>query len=177
MRLADADGPAAVSIAALADKLSVKPPSLYAHVGGLDDVWRRLGVRGLRMLASEIGRAVEGRSGDDALRALAIAYRDFAREHPGLYEASQRSVALADDPDATTAGNEVVSVVVRGLRGYDLAGDDAVHAVRMLRVALHGFVTLELSGGFAYAISVDETFERLLLLLSTGFQRGASRES
>jgi AcrR family transcriptional regulator len=171
-RLADEAGLGAVSLTELAAQLGIRPPSLYFHVDGIDDVWRRLGVRGLRMLGAELGTAIEGRAGADALRAFAVAYRTFALEHPGLYEASQRSHELADDPDAVSAGEEVVAIALRMLRGYALDGDDAVHAVRTIRASLHGFATLEERGGFAWELPVDETFERLVRVLDAGLASG-----
>jgi AcrR family transcriptional regulator len=168
--VADAEGIEAVSLARLADSLGVRPPSLYAHVDGIDDVLRRLAVRGLHELAAALSRAVEGRSGTDALRGLAHAYRTYALEHPGAYAAAQRSHALAHDEQAQAAGAEVVRVAVATLRDYELDGDDAIHAVRLIRCALHGFVSLETGGGFAMGQSVDETFDRLVALLDAGLR-------
>lgn len=169
--LADADGLEAVTLTRLAEELGVRPPSLYAHIGGLDDLRRRLGARGSTELATTLSHAVEGRSGADALRALAVAYRDYARAHPGTYAALQRARDLADDEEARAAGDEVVRVALAALRAYPVEGDDAIHAVRLIRIALHGFVTLEAAGGFAMALSADETFERLLDLLDLGLRR------
>ena len=169
-KLADSEGLEAVSLKRLAESLVVRPPSLYAHVDGIDDVVLRLGRRGLSELATVLGRAVEGRSGFDALQALAAAYRGFARQHPGVYAAAQRSQALALDPAAQAAGEDVVRVSLAVLRGYGLDGDDAVHGVRLVRVALHGFSSLEAAGGFAMTQSVDDTFERLVALLDLGLR-------
>ena len=54
------------------------------------------------------------------------------------------------------------------LRGYGLDGDDAIHAVRIVRAALHGFVALEIGGGFGLPLALDETFERLIAVLDRG---------
>lgn len=170
-RLADADGFESVTLARLAAQLGVRPPSLYAHVDGLDDVRRKLGARGAAELADALGRAIEGRSGRDALRALADAYRDYARDHPGSYAASQRSRDLQGDVAADTASEAAMRVALAALREYGLEDDDRVHAVRMVRVALHGFVSLEAEGGFAMAQSPDDTFERLVALLDTGLRQ------
>lgn len=176
--LADAEGLEAVTLTRLADELGVRPPSLYAHIGGLDDVRRRLGARGNTQLAAALSHAVEGRSGPDALRALAVAYRDFARAHPGTYAALQRSRDLADDDEARATGDAVVRVALAALRGYPVSGDEAIHAVRLIRIALHGFVSLEAAGGFAMNLSADETFERLLAMLDLGLQhQSASRRA
>ena len=169
--VADADGLEAVTLRRLAEELGVRSPSLYAHIGGLDDLRRRLGARGNTELATTLGHAVEGRSGPDALRALAVAYRDYARAHPGTYAALQRASDLADDDEGRAAGEAVVRVALAALRAYPVEGDDAIHAVRLIRIALHGFVTLEAAGGFAMALSADETFERLLGLLDLGLRR------
>jgi AcrR family transcriptional regulator len=171
--LADREGLEAVTMTRLADLLAVRPPSLYAHIGGLDDVLSRLGTRGASDLATTLGHAIEGRSGPDALRALAAAYREFARQRPGSYAALQRSRKLAGDEEAQAAADAVVGVALAALRGYGLVGDDAIHAVRLTRIVLHGFISLEAVGGFAMELSPDETFERLLTLLDLGLQQPA----
>ena len=46
------------------------------------------------------------------------------------------------------------------LAPYGIEGEsDLVDAVRFLRSALHGFVALELAGGFAMARSTDTSFD------------------
>ena len=176
-QLVDAEGLEALTLTRLAEELGVRPPSLYAHIGGLDDLRRRLGARGASELATTLSHAIEGRSGTDALRALATAYRDYAREHPGTYAAMQRARDLAGNDDARAAGDAVVRVVLAALRSYRLEGDEAIHAVRLIRIALHGFVTLEAAGGFAMDLSADETFERLLALLDVGLRQPHVLES
>jgi AcrR family transcriptional regulator len=166
-RIADADGLEAVSLARLAGELGVRPPSLYAHVAGLGDLRRRLAIRGTRELCDVLQSAAAGRSRGDALRAVARAYRAYALEHPGAYAALQRA-PVADDADAQAAAAQVVGVVVAVLRGYGLEGDDAVHAVRAVRSALHGFVALEAEGGFGLPLDRAGSFDRLVALLDAG---------
>jgi AcrR family transcriptional regulator len=167
--LADADGLDSVTLARLAERLGVRPPSLYAHVGGLEDVRRRLGARGARELAARLRSAATGRAGRDALVAVAHAYADYAREHPGAYAALQRPPAAGDD-QAAAAAADVLEVVTAVLRGYGIEGDDAIHAARILRSSLHGFVSLEAAGGFGIPLDQDETFERLLAFLDAGLR-------
>ena len=167
-KLADAEGLEAVTLARLAAALGVRSPSLYAHVGGLEDLRRRLGARGARELAAELARAAAGRAGGDALSAVAHAYLAYARAHPGSYAAAQRSREIQNDQEAVAAAAAVMEVVLAVLRGYGLEGEDAVHAARTIRVALHGFVSLEADGGFAIELSLDETFEFVLATLDRG---------
>jgi AcrR family transcriptional regulator len=160
--LADSEGLESVTLAKLASELGVRSPSLYAHVDGIADLRRRLGARGARELAAQLGHAAEGRSKGDALAAIAAAYRNYARDHPGAYAAAQRSRELEKDEEAAAAGQAAADVAFAVLRGYGLEGDDAVHAARLIRVTLHGFVSLEAEEGFAIKLSLEETFDRLV---------------
>ena len=169
-RLADADGLEAVTLARLAAILGVRSPSLYAHVDGLADLTRRLAVRGARELAAELQQAVAGRSGSDALGVLADAYRAYARAHRGTYAALQRAPAR-NDAEAAAAATAVVEVVLAVLRGYDVEGDDAIHATRIIRAALHGFVTLETGGGFGIPLDLNDSYARLVDVLDGGLSR------
>jgi AcrR family transcriptional regulator len=159
-QLADEHGLESVTLARLANDLGVKSPSLYAHLGGLDDLRERLGARGARELAEAIGAAAAGRARSDALEAVAAAYRSYAREHPGTYAALQR--ARGD------SGQAAVDVMLAVLRGYGIDGDDAIHATRAIRAALHGFALLEAEGGFGIKLSVDESFARMVRALDRG---------
>ena len=168
--LADADGLETVTLAGLASRLGVRAPSLYAHVGGLADLRRRVAARGARELTAELQTAAAGRAGAEALRAIANAYRGYGLAHPGTYEALQRAPEPTD-PDSEEAARRLVDVVIAVLRGYRLEDDDAIHGVRIVRAALHGFVTLEAGGGFGLPLSVDDTFERLIAALDRGLSR------
>ena len=160
-QLADTQGIEAVTLATLAAHLKVRPPTLYHYVNGLEGLRHDLALSGNRELATTLGRAIMGKSGDDALSALAIAYRGYAREHPGLYSVVQRA-ASPEDIALAEAEGEVVDIVLRVLTAYRLTGDDAIHTVRLLRSMLHGFVSLEITNGFGLPLDVDETFHRLI---------------
>jgi AcrR family transcriptional regulator len=159
--IADTDGIEAVTLASLAKKLKIRPPSLYNHVDGLQGLRKKLAIYGLEQLNSILARAVIGRSGDDAVRALGEAYMEFARTHPGLYEAT----LLAPDPEDTDiqrAGSETVDLVVRVLNAYGLEDEAALHAVRGLRSILHGFASLEQKGGFGLPLDTNVSLRLLI---------------
>jgi AcrR family transcriptional regulator len=163
-----------LSLATLAERLGVKVPSLYKHVGGLDDLHRRLALAGLAELAAALGDATVGRSGKDALRACAAAYRAYAKEHPGRYAAIQRPPDPADT-ELSAAAERLVRLVYAVLGGYGLDEEGTVHATRAVRSALHGFVLLETGGGFGLPQDVDESYDRLVDLLDAGFTAGSRR--
>src|SRR4051812_50138602 len=105
--------------------------------------------------------AAIGRAGGEALRAVAAAYRDYGRRHPGRYAATVRAPA-ADDAEHTAAAETVLRVVLAVLAGYGLAGDDAVDATRALRPAVRGFGALEAGGGFGMPLDVGRSYARLV---------------
>jgi hypothetical protein len=77
-----------------------------------------------------------------------------------------------DDPEHRAAAGETVEVVYAVLRAWELDGDEAVHAARAFRSAVHGFVALEAAGGFGIPVALDESFDRLVGTLAEGFARG-----
>jgi hypothetical protein len=117
-------------------------------------------------LSSTLTAAALGRAGDDAVMAIATAYRAFVHDHPGLYAASLGPDL--GDPVLQAASERPVAVVLAVLAHYHLDRDAAIHAVRGLRSALHGFVSLEAAGGFKLPYNLDESFERLVQLLISG---------
>lgn len=150
-----------VSLAAVAQRLNVRLPSLYKHVTSLAAL--RQGIAGLatRELADAITAAAVGRAGSAALRAVADAYRAYGRAHPGRYAATVRAPE-PDDVPHQAAAEAVLRIVFAVLAGYDITGDDAVDATRALRAALHGFLTLEAAGGFGMPRAVDRSYDRFM---------------
>jgi hypothetical protein len=70
------------------------------------------------------------------------------------------------------AGGELVGVILAVLDGYSLHGEEAIHAVRVVRAALHGFVLLESEGGFGLPVSLEDSYERLIGVLDRGLAGG-----
>jgi AcrR family transcriptional regulator len=168
--IADADGLDAVTFARVAADLQVRPPSLYNHVASRDALVAGVARRALEELGAALRDAAVGRAGDDALRALAGAYRGYALAHPGRYAATQAG-RVGDDAQTAAAAAAVVGVVLAVLRGYGLEGDAAIHAARAVRSALHGFVVLELSGGFGIDLDRDASFAALVDMVAAGLRR------
>lgn len=161
VRLVDEVGPERLTLAALAQRFGVALPSLYKHVGGLEDLHGRLAVVAARDLGATLRRAATGKSGRDATAAVAAAYRGYALRHPGCYGYLLRP--RPDDEEHALASQEILDILYAVLAGYGIeGGDDAVDATRLLRSTLHGWVALETGGGFAMARSVDRSFDRLV---------------
>jgi AcrR family transcriptional regulator len=159
-RLADEVGLDRLTLAAIAERFGVAVPSLYKHVDGLEGVQRELAARAVHELGSALKTAIDSSDGDDLAR-LAAAYRAYARSHPGRYAATLRA-PKPGDVEHIAASESTLSIVFGVLARYGLTGDAAVDAARALRSALHGFVSLETSGGFGMQQDVDRSFRRLV---------------
>jgi AcrR family transcriptional regulator len=169
-RIVDEVGLSSLTLAALAQRLKVRQPSLYKHVSGMDGVQRSIALRAKRELAAVLGRAAVGRARGDAIVSMSHAYRAWALQHPGRYAATERAPVAGDVEDEQASG-AVVQVAFDVMAGYELRDDDAVDAIRALRSGLHGFVTLEAGDGFGLPVDVDRSFERLVTGLATAFAR------
>jgi AcrR family transcriptional regulator len=160
-RLVDEVGRDRLTLAALAKRFGVAQPSLYKHVDGLDCLHGLLAVKVLREVGDTLRRAGTGKAGSAALRAVAKAYRAYALEHPGCYGYVLRAPSAGDD-DLEAAATEILSVLNDVFAGYGITGNSAIDAARFVRSTLHGFVSLELGGGFGMPRSVDHSFGRLV---------------
>jgi AcrR family transcriptional regulator len=158
---ADEVGLSQVTISALAARLGVRQPSLYKHIDGMDALQRSISIRALNELTDVLARAAVGRSRGDALTAMSHKYREWAKQHPGRYAACQHA-PIPGDAEDQAAANRLIGVCLDVLAGYGLDADDAIDALRALRAALHGFVTLETLGGFGLPVDVDRSFDRMI---------------
>jgi AcrR family transcriptional regulator len=158
----DEQGPAGLTLAAVAARAGVAAPSLYKHVPSLAELRRLVGQRVLDELIDRFSAAVMGRSGADAVAALMRAHRAYALEYPARYAAMP--VDPLHDPDLARAGNKLLDVFSAVLRPYGLTGTAAIHAVRCMRAMTHGFATIEAGGGFALSADVDDSYDQLITL-------------
>ncbi|WP_406723257.1 WHG domain-containing protein [Streptomyces althioticus] len=159
--LADEVGFDQVTVSELARRFDVKVASLYSHVRNSHDLKTRIALLALEELADRAADALAGRAGKDALVALANVYRDYAREHPGRYAAAQ--FRLDPETAAASAGVRHARMTRALLRGYDLDEPDQTHAVRLLGSVFHGYVSIEMGGGFSHsAPDTEETWSRVL---------------
>lgn len=170
--LADEVGLDRLTMGLLAERVGVRTPSLYKHVGGQEDLNRRIAALALGEAADAVGVAVQGRAGRDALAAAARAFRAFVVEHPGRYAATigVEPSGPADPPAAE--GERLLASFTAVLRSYAIAESEVDHALRMLRSLCHGFATLQSSNGFQWSADVDESFEWLIAFVDRGLRAG-----
>ncbi|MFI7383144.1 TetR-like C-terminal domain-containing protein [Streptomyces sp. NPDC049813] len=157
--LADAVGFEHITVAALARGFGVTDASLYAHVKGVSDLRVRVAVLAGLDLADRSAQALAGRAGRDALVAFADAYRAFALAHPGRYAATQQQDLDPSVYETHPRLRANLTCTYALLQGYDLAEPALTDAGRLLRSTFHGFVSIELAGGFRHRREAGASWE------------------
>jgi AcrR family transcriptional regulator len=159
-----------LTLASLAAELDRHVSSLYNHVEGLEGLRRDITVLALTELGEELRRAVLGRGGVAGVRALAAAYRRFARENPGLFEAattwrSGNEKYVSELRRAADPAGEALHAV---MRSFGLEGEDVIHATRTFSGSIVGFIRAENSTYGEPGPPLDESFEVLVDLFVFG---------
>ena len=169
LAIVDEQGPEAVALSTVAARAGVAAPSLYKHVAGLAELRSRVAARVLAEMTELATTAVLGLSGDAAIAALMRRLRAYGLEHPARY----RSVPPdpVHDPALAQPATRFLEVFLAVLRAYDLHGAAAIHATRRLRVIVHGFVSIESSGGFGLAEDPAETYDQLIQMYLASLPR------
>jgi AcrR family transcriptional regulator len=166
----DREGWDALTINALANQLGTKGPSLYNHVNSLEDLRRTVRMRVVGDIIDMLNNVAQGRTRDDAVIAMASAYRSYAHHHPGRYSAFTRMPLGGDDPEFTGATRAAAEPVISVLQSYGLEGEGAFYAALEFWSAMHGFVLLEMTGAMN-GIDADAVFTDMVLRLAAGMER------
>lgn len=159
--IANTNGIHSVTLASVAKKLGIRSPSLYNHIDGLQDLLNKLAIYGYQELYESMVKAAIGISGDQAIKEMGKAYISFARNRPGLYEATfyasdQHNVEIQG------AGSKIVQLVIQVLKHKGIDDEKALHIVRGLRSIFHGFASIEQKGGFGLPLDLDESYQLII---------------
>lgn len=187
-----AGGAQAISINAIAKQLGVSGPALYRYFSSRDELLNVLVIDAYHDLRDAMARAL-GADAPDAearIRLLAAAYRGWAREEPHRYELLFKAPFPGYDAHAkplADAARALMGVVLGVLHDPETAGkpydnEEVLDARRantenhQLAVALwsrlHGFVSLEIGGGFtAMGLDADALFETEVQVLTDRVRR------
>ncbi|MBC7269868.1 MAG: WHG domain-containing protein [Streptomyces sp.] len=171
--LADEVGFAGLTMVLLAERVGVRTPSLYKHVDSLDALQRDVGLQAVRDIGAVLARAAVGRSGPDAVRAIAETYRKWALDHPGRYAASVR-VPPPEDEEYQAVARETVQILFDAVAAFGLADERAIDAVRALRTVIHGAVGLESNDAFQMERDPAESYQFLVDTLINGMRAEAA---
>ncbi len=167
--IADKEGMNHVTLKELAIRLGVRPPSLYNHVAGLDDLYTSLTLYGWKQLEQEVTKAAVGKSKDEAVKSMCQAYMDYTTKHPGIFNVMQSYNQYSTD-EAMKATEGLVSIIFQVLSSYNLSQEHMVHTVRMFRSFLQGFATMVNNGGFGNPLSLQESFDLSINIFLKGLE-------
>jgi AcrR family transcriptional regulator len=148
--LLEADGPAGLTMAAIAARVGVRAPSLYKRVENREALLRSVAEATLTDLAERLDGAGSAREVLDAFRA-------FGHERPAAFQ-----LVMTPGPGVPTARREFgAAASAAALRvGEELVGPThALDAARTLTAWVAGFVIMELNGGFQLGGDVDEAWD------------------
>ena len=141
-----------------ADLTAEKEQHLAEKATSIPEMRRFLAVKGYRELREAVEQGIAGKSGADAMHGMMHSMRRYALDRPGMSAATFRS-AGTDCPEWHAAQRELGAVVLGVLAGLGVHGEDALHALRILRSFVRGFVLHEIGASFLELLDHDQSYE------------------
>ena len=158
-----------ITLKALANDLNVQPPSLYYHIGGLDDLKKELMIYGWLQMEDKILEAVAGISGYDAIEVICRTFVKYATENPGVFNAMLWYNKFEND-ETNNATQKLFSVVFKVFSSLNISQEDSEHLMRTFRSFLEGFALLVNHNAFGNPISINDSLELSLKVLMAGMK-------
>ncbi|TNE49018.1 MAG: TetR/AcrR family transcriptional regulator [Deltaproteobacteria bacterium] len=156
-------GAGVLGVNAVARQMGIKPPSLYNHVKGNQDLQRLVAIEGWRRLGAFVLEGDESEMDpQEALIRFGQRFREFAHQNKALYRVLSTTSLDPEDPDFAPVAAVTLGALRRMLTGLQLPEEDVVHASRFCRAAVEGFVQLELNGQFRMGVSEEDSFRWIL---------------
>lgn len=177
IRLIEEEGCPALTMRELAKRLNVQAASLYNHVESMDEILAEVGTYAIASLNNHQFSAIAGLSQDAAVFALADAYRQFAKEHPALYQVIM-SLHRTNKAIIENTAHPITAPFMQVLAGYPLDREQAMHWQRILRSILHGFLSQEEAGYFChFPIDQSRSFELAIQCYIDGLHAAVKKEA
>lgn len=126
-----------------------------------------LAIKGYRQMHDVLTAETRGKTGVEALKAMALASRRYAKERPGLSAATFRR-PMIESAEWIEAFIAVRRLFEDALAECGLENTAAVHALRILRSLVRGFVVNEMSGSFSGSEEFDDSFELAVEMFLSG---------
>ena len=146
--IADEKGLNNVSLKVVAERLNIRTPSLYNHIENLDDLLREVAHNGMRTMNQRMAQAAIGKSGDAAIKAVAIEYLNYMIEHCGIYETIQWATWHGTDETAKIFC-EYTDLLKTLILSCHFGTENVSEILNLLTGFLHGYTTLQLRYAFS----------------------------
>jgi len=142
----------------VATDISSEIKSLLAEeVNTIPEMRCFLAIKGYRELRQQLETAVQGKTGEGALRAVAFEMRAFAHERPGLFAATFKN-SIAEFPEWRCEQDSFVGFLFGILTAVGVTGDTAHHAIRILQSLVRSLVLHEMATSFVDPLDYDDTY-------------------
>jgi hypothetical protein len=140
---------------------------LAERISTIPEMRRFLAVKGYRELRQLIVHDIAGKNGADALRAAMMSMRRYALERPGMSAATFRNPEI-DSPEWRAEQMELGKVLFAIFAQLGVRGEQAQHALRILRSFVRGFVLHEMGASFLEPLEHDQSYELGIRLFIEG---------
>lgn len=156
------EGPDALNVNRVAQRLGIRTPSLYNHVTGADDLRRAVVLEVLERASLEVQQPEDESDAMAFIRALAHGMRHFAQSNANLYIFLMAAPLSWDADPYAPHWMRTQERFIDSVRRFNLPAHDQVHAARFLFASILGFIRLELRGSYAAQGYADESFDWML---------------
>lgn len=158
-----------ITLKVLADSLNIQPPSLYNHIGGLEDLQRELMLYGWRHMVERMIEAAAGVSGYEAWEAICRAFYEYATENPGVFRA-MLWYNKYQNGEAEKVTERLFTICSKITSSLHISEENCNHLLRTFRAFLEGFSLLVNNNAFGHFLPVEDSFNLSLKVLIAGMK-------
>ena len=174
------DGQLGLGINRVARELGIQPPSMYNHVKGNDDLYRLVALYGWQQFLAYAEAALEPgllkptMTSREQLMAVALSYRQCAKDYPELLTIATSHRMSLDDVEFATLYEGVMQLYTNALLPWGFSESDIIHSARMFNAAYCGYAQLESNRIFQRSQSLDESYEWMIVRLIDALEQQKS---
>jgi AcrR family transcriptional regulator len=153
----EAEGVARLTMQAVAERVGVRPPSLYKRVRSRDDLVGLIAEDTVRDLGQRLTAVATSADPRRDLAELARSFRAFAHACPASYQ-----LIFAASPDIARPSLDTLTGAIAPVMrvAANLAGEQhALEAARTITAWANGFISMELAGAFKLGGDIDQAYE------------------
>ncbi len=166
----EAEGVEHVWVNGLAEKLGVKPPSLYRYFADKAALLRAVNEQTFAGLFAILGEALAlPGPPEERLLHIALVYRDYAHANPVTYGLAYTNTIPELRPDDTEQERAVLPY--QALMAEISSEADSLPALRGLLALMHGFVMLELAQQLRRGGDLRAAYVQSIKAYIAGWQR------
>jgi AcrR family transcriptional regulator len=175
LQILDQRGIDGLTVRGIATEAGIAPMGIYSRFEGKTGIYEALWIEGFDRLAAHMERVVPS---DDPLADMLVSgrlYREFALTNVAHYRLMfmRRASDYTPSADASIAAARPLSCLLGVVERAQVAGvmpaDRSIDLAQAFWSAVHGFVTLELSG-MVLVSDADRAYDTMLRALLEGFR-------